>query len=252
MPERFSEIYAEKMGWPVLASPSGSGRIALNRPVCVIGARAKVNLPLNSPEISKAHALIVRHAGGVYLRDLASLNHTYVNNRMVRQIKIKGGDLIRFGPFVYRCLSGFEPGETQTPAPAELRFEGESSRRVFPLDDLTTLIGSREGCDLLVHDPEVASAHAVIFIRDGKRYIRDLSTAAGTFVNGERVHEMELEGDLQIHVGSAQFEFLALDAQVTLADESIFALAGETEGDAGSVDEDPEELDDILTSARSA
>ena len=43
--------------------------VGLDRPVCVVGRKDYVNLPLPAKEVSKLHALIVREQRRVYLRD---------------------------------------------------------------------------------------------------------------------------------------------------------------------------------------
>src|SRR5262249_18333158 len=158
--------------------------VVIDRPVCVIGARRLVHLPLSAASVSKAQALIVCEAAGVYLRDLASRNQTFVNDQAVREARLETGDVVRFGPHAFQCEGGFDRSAEDAPlAEVELWVNsgGEAtSRQMIPLDQYTFLIGSRYGCDLLLNGPDIALAHAVVFVRDGKRYIRDLSSHTGT------------------------------------------------------------------------
>src|SRR5437764_13793753 len=67
-------VQAGRLPWPVL-KPVGQQNhyraIALNRPVCVVGARSAVHLALDSPLGSRAHALIVNDGAPSRPRDLA-------------------------------------------------------------------------------------------------------------------------------------------------------------------------------------
>src|ERR1700722_15508140 len=101
MPDEYTPSQALEKRWPILVSTNTPGlkKVAMDRPVCVVGARARVHLPLPSQIISKSHALIIQGPGGVWLRDLGSKNHTFVNNKAVRETLLLNGDMIRFGPF---------------------------------------------------------------------------------------------------------------------------------------------------------
>jgi len=62
-------------------------------------------------EVSKRHAEIVRKDGRHLLRDLASRNGTYVNGRLVREVFLRQGDVVRLGadgPQIKVDLSGKE------------------------------------------------------------------------------------------------------------------------------------------------
>src|SRR4051812_32821815 len=110
MRARLSSNDAQMMRMPVLIpeeSRPGLSAVVLNRAICVVGARARVHLPLSAKEVSKAHALIVNDRDCVYLRDLSSRNHTYVNDSPVREIPLDDEDVIKFGREVFRCQLGF-------------------------------------------------------------------------------------------------------------------------------------------------
>ena len=202
---------AEAMHWPILEPVDADGQvnpIALNKPVCVAGDRTRVNLPLHSPQISRAHALFVADADGVYLRDLASLNGVRVNDNPVREAVLHNGDVVGLGPFLFRCLKNFpQPQGAAQPhrKPAELRLTQTGAR--IPLTSRTLLIGSREECDVHVSDAKVSPAHAVIFERDGRRFVRDLRSVSGTQVNGQQVGEIELHPGDSIQVGETTLSY---------------------------------------------
>jgi pSer/pThr/pTyr-binding forkhead associated (FHA) protein len=45
----------------------------------------------------------------------------------------------------------------------------------------------REGCEIVLPDPEVSRRHAAIRVLDAELAIEDLSSLNGTWINGERI-----------------------------------------------------------------
>lgn len=74
-------------------------------------------------------------------------------------------------------------------------------RRVVALDKDVFEIGRREGSDLRLADTDVSRNHAQI-LRQGRRFtLTDSGSLHGTFVNGERTSERELEHGDRIQFG---------------------------------------------------
>ena len=61
-----------------------------------IGRGSECDLVLDEPEMSRQHACIESTSSGIYLRDLGSVNGTYVNGIAVRDAVLKPGDQIAF------------------------------------------------------------------------------------------------------------------------------------------------------------
>lgn len=60
--------------------------------------------------------------------------------------------------------------------------------RVLPVEPGTTI--GRDGCDVILADPEVSRRHAVVREADSAPAIEDLASSNGTFVNGKRIAEL--------------------------------------------------------------
>src|SRR5947209_4567242 len=91
--------------WPALiplGHHEGKPAIPLMRPVTLIGSRHNAHLHLLSRQISKAHALLICHEGKVYVRDLASRTHVFVNGLEVHEADLSDGDLIKIGSFTFK------------------------------------------------------------------------------------------------------------------------------------------------------
>lgn len=201
MEESLSSVSPQPV-WPVLkpASAEQDQRfVRVNRKSCVVGARSLVHLPLSSSLVSRSHALIVVDSREVYVRDLASKNRVFVNDSAVREVALRPADLLRVGPFSFRCIVGFPKDfdtdeRDQNGNCAHLAVVG--SDRSHRLDSRTFLVGRREDCDLALEFPLVSHVHAVIFRRGGRHFVRDLNSKNGTYVNARRIREAELqEGD---------------------------------------------------------
>jgi len=206
---------SRRLVWPVL-KPVGSDldnpSVRINRLTCVVGDRSQVHLPLHSPLVSRAHALIVVDEGEVYIRDLASRNRLFVNGWAVNEVSLRPADLLQIGPFRFRCYAGFTQRrgeESERVWQAELIGGSgglDAGRRLSPTSR-TVLIGRRDECDLVLASPAASSVHAVIFRRGGDHFVRDLNSRTGTIVNGRRVRESKLKDGDELAIATAAWRF---------------------------------------------
>src|ERR1700679_2443786 len=100
------------MPWPSLiplGHHEGKPPIPIMRPVLLIGSRHNAHLHLLSRQISKAHALIVNSDERIYVHDLCSRTHVFVNGMEVQSAYLKGGDVLRVGSFTFRFAAGPPP-----------------------------------------------------------------------------------------------------------------------------------------------
>jgi predicted component of type VI protein secretion system len=224
-----------------------TGPFAIDRPACIIGTSANADLRLESPLISRRHALIVADRGEAYVRDLGSRNGVYLNGTLIREARLSAGDLLRIGLIEFHCdvppaARQFDPiefdyealSDTVTDAPGRaarmVLIDGASAGASGPvlarafLEGRTLLIGAREGCDLQLPE-SVASAvgsaaaiYAVIFRRERRHFLLDLSTGAGggeprRLRNGDEISIGEAR--LRYELGERPDDVSLLDAQST-------------------------------------
>src|SRR5918993_4608225 len=84
---------------------------------------------------------------------------------------------------------------------------GPLSGNRFGLTFGDTEIGRSPSCAVALPDGEVAWRHCIVQ-HDGERYrLRDLNTAAGTYVNGMRASTHSLENGDQISIGESVLVF---------------------------------------------
>jgi pSer/pThr/pTyr-binding forkhead associated (FHA) protein len=217
-----------------LSTTDGRSRsIDLDGERLVIGRAADSGLVLDDPEVSRAHAEILRTAdGGLELRDLGSANGTFVDGVPITgPVRLHGGERLQIGPFEGRVDGLAEPRpepprpartetelDTRTPgelagagSPGPLRLAvtaGVGAGRLLELGEGRFVIGRDASCDLTVDDPKVSGEHAEI-IRSGSSFVlRDLGSTNGTYVNGERVDGRRRlhEGD-RLQIGDTELEY---------------------------------------------
>jgi len=82
----------------VLRAMAGSyfGKVIPLRARTVIGKGSECDLVLNEPSMSRRHAVIENTSDGLFLRDLGSVNGTFVNGTSVRDTVLRPGDQLAF------------------------------------------------------------------------------------------------------------------------------------------------------------
>lgn len=92
----------------VRSGPQAGDRFALDSDVTRLGRHPDSDISLDDISVSRRHAEI-RHDGDEYvLRDVGSLNGTYVNQRRVDSVVLQQGDEILIGRFRLLFLASSE------------------------------------------------------------------------------------------------------------------------------------------------
>ncbi len=195
----------------------GKPSIALSRPVWVIGSRKGCHLHLISSQISQAHCVIVNTGHGLFVKDLASRTHTYVNKHAVAEAVLQDGDKFQIGTFKFFFKDpAAKKGDSVPEAPpAILRIAGETMH--LSLTSKAMLIGRKPNCDVPLDQESVSQTHALIFDIGGEHHVRDLGSRTGTFLNGQKIHQEELNYGDVIKIGDTEFTYEAAPA---VAEES--------------------------------
>jgi pSer/pThr/pTyr-binding forkhead associated (FHA) protein len=84
-------------------------------------------------------------------------------------------------------------------------FKKDGTKRLFPLSSNITVIGRRHDCDLRVPLTLVSRRHCKLSKNNQIINIRDLNSQNGTFLNGKRIKEADLNAGDYISVGSLTF-----------------------------------------------
>ena len=101
------------------------------------------------------------------------------------------------------------PAKRLTPLPMfVVTAEGPLKGRVLVVDDDELVLGRRDNSDLVLPDPHVSRAHAVVRRSSGAIWLEDLGSTGGTFVNGEQITGSQAlkHGDL-VKFGTVETRF---------------------------------------------
>jgi pSer/pThr/pTyr-binding forkhead associated (FHA) protein len=199
------------MGSPVLLrlDSEPAHMIRLDRPLTIVGSKLHSHLRIVSQSISGSHALLLNLGNQVFLRDLMSRTHAYVNDRELNEAQLKYGDVLRFGEMRFRFVDADVIRQSLAgvrSAPAELRFQGHEPVLV---DKPLFVLGRQAGADLVLGSSRVSKAHAVLYMQGGGWMLRDLGSREGTLVNGTPIRTIALRGGEIVRIGRTSFTYVS-------------------------------------------
>ena len=89
--------------------------VPLDRPVLFFGRHPDCDVsPRGSAKVSRRHCCVAEASGKVRVRDLGSLNGTFVNDKLVkREAPLRPGDVLRVGDVRYRMERLVVPQDPQ-------------------------------------------------------------------------------------------------------------------------------------------
>lgn len=83
----------------VVRGPIAGSRLALSKDVTTAGRHPRSDLFLDDITVSRRHAEFVRTPAGFVLRDVGSLNGTYLNGERVEEAPLGNGDEVQIGRY---------------------------------------------------------------------------------------------------------------------------------------------------------
>lgn len=79
--------------------PSAGARFLLDAERTVAGRSTQADVFLDDVTVSRKHAEFVREGGHFVVRDIGSLNGTYVNRQRIDQAALRAGDEVQIGKY---------------------------------------------------------------------------------------------------------------------------------------------------------
>jgi pSer/pThr/pTyr-binding forkhead associated (FHA) protein len=83
----------------VTRGPNAGSRLALTKPVTTVGRHPDSDIFLDDITVSRRHAEVQRVSTGFVVRDVGSLNGTYLNRERVEENSLNNGDELQVGKF---------------------------------------------------------------------------------------------------------------------------------------------------------
>ncbi len=104
------ELTSDAGSLVVRRGPNAGSRYLLDDPVTTIGRDPGSSIFLDDVTVSRRHAEVVMDGDGYVVRDVGSLNGTYINRTRVEESALANGDELQIGTFK---LSFFGPADGQ-------------------------------------------------------------------------------------------------------------------------------------------
>ena len=95
----------------VKRGPNAGSRFLLDAEVTTAGRHPESDIFLDDVTVSRRHAEFVREGGGFVVRDVGSLNGTYLNRERIDAAGLAGGDEVQIGKYRLVFLLGGRGGE---------------------------------------------------------------------------------------------------------------------------------------------
>jgi len=95
----------------VKRGPNAGSRFLLDADVTTAGRHPESDIFLDDVTVSRRHAELVREEGGFLVRDVGSLNGTYLNRERIDAARLAGGDEVQIGKYRLVFLTGSRGSE---------------------------------------------------------------------------------------------------------------------------------------------
>ena len=95
----------------VKRGPNAGSRFLLDADVTTAGRHPDSDIFLDDVTVSRRHAEFVREGGSFLVRDVGSLNGTYLNRTRIDVAGLAGGDEVQIGKYRLVFLTGSRAGE---------------------------------------------------------------------------------------------------------------------------------------------
>ena len=95
----------------VKRGPNAGSRFLLDADVTTAGRHPESDIFLDDVTVSRRHAEFVREGNGFLVRDVGSLNGTYLDRQRIEQVGLAGGDEVQIGKYRLVFLAGPRRGE---------------------------------------------------------------------------------------------------------------------------------------------
>ena len=208
---------------PALRLISAWGTREVTDGVHVVGRSEDALLVVDRPTVSREH-LVVRCEHDCWIvEDPGSSSGTFRAGVLVTRIEVTEAVVVHLaapdGPAIEFVPVDVEPSVVTPPAS-----RAAGTHQITHALQARLRIGRGEENDIVVDDLSVSRQHAVMQLSGGRFEIRDLKSANGTFVNGQRIGRAPLDdGDL-VEIGRHEFRFI--DGQLEeYADEGLITFS---------------------------
>ena len=108
----------------VMRGPNAGSRFRLDGDLTTAGRHPDSDIFLDDVTVSRRHAEFYRHGARFTVRDVGSLNGTYVNRERIEEAELVGGDEVQIGKFRLLFLTSQDLGADRRTPSADRRGRG--------------------------------------------------------------------------------------------------------------------------------
>ncbi len=214
---------APRLHLVVQKGPLTGSRIECRRVVTFLGSRAGCKVILQHRRVSPVHLALINDGSEIKAVDLVTSGGSKLNDLQMQLERVNDGDTLTIDQWELR-VEIEEPSQTGDadahpfelePTPNKVALEQMDTGRVLQPNRDVCVIGRRNGCDIVLPDPHVSRAHAMLVTYFGYPAVVDLLTSGHTFVNDEPVAFRALRDSDVITIGETRFRIRLVGSKVT-------------------------------------
>jgi predicted component of type VI protein secretion system len=133
----------------VVGGDAKAAEINLKLPT-IIGRGRSASLTLRHPLVSRQHCEIYEQNGRLMVRDLGSLNGTFINNERVTEAVLPAGELLTVGTVTFRAVYDSQPAgpptdsHTDQPSPSQDDVAAEANDPTVRASEMTAQFISQQ------------------------------------------------------------------------------------------------------------
>ena len=223
-----------------------------------IGRAAGCSLPLDEPSISRLHALIRPENGRWLLERKATFGAVLLNGQEVENAPLEGGEEITVGKFslriniespevrsgslvsssAYNAADDDDGGGRTSFMTAGVnglfRFEpGTANVGEYLLEGEVAVFGRGSNCDVVLTEKKASRKQFEVRRQGLSFFLKDLNSANGTYVNGNKVTEVELVSGDVVAVGESQIQFSVENKDYFARQDQFLAVPTHLQQDMG-------------------
>jgi pSer/pThr/pTyr-binding forkhead associated (FHA) protein len=99
--EELKKLPKDKILLVVIKGPSIGEKFFINKQILNIGRSSESDILLDDITVSRHHAVIEKKDSAYIIKDLESLNGTYINGNIVNEKELNNGDRIQIGKYIF-------------------------------------------------------------------------------------------------------------------------------------------------------
>ena len=204
------EVIVKQSGRPDRVVPLRDGTSRMGR-------AEDSEIVLSDVGVSRRHARIIVNGDSVRVEDLGSGNGTFVRGQRVDRQPLRDGDEVVIDPFVIQIRKvGRHLGEHTPQVPLRGRLDvvtgPDLAHSTYPIPARGLTIGRSDTRDVVIPDPAGSRHHCSIFLQQRVHVLRDMGSANGVYVNGQRTDECTLSNGDIITIGNTELRYVSDEA----------------------------------------